>query len=247
MVRKRVGEEVLADLLRDLAGTSLLDGGAGVDVLRGNDENGAVIGGTGADLIGLGAGHDVVLYNFGDGLDAVTSKPGGGDTLSLGGGVSYSDLRMRKLRDNLVLKTGTGHSIALRDWYESPDKQTVANLQIIAEAMAEFDASSTDPLLNRKVQKFDFRAIVDAFDEARRGKSWFWQWNVMEGLLDAHLAGSDTEALGGDLAYQYGLNGSLTGIGVSAAQDVLNAPQFGTGAQTLRPIEELQQGPTRLS
>jgi hypothetical protein len=197
--------------------------------------------------LGRATGHDVVLYNFGDGLDAVTSKPGGGDTLSLGGGVSYSDLKMRKLGDNLVLKTGTGHSIALRDWYESPDKQTVANLQIIAEAMAEFDASSTDPLLNSKVQTFDFRAIVDEFDAARVGKSWFWQWNVMDGLLDAHLAGSDTEALGGDLAYQYGLNGSLTGIGVTAAQDVLNAPQFGTGAQTLRPIEELQQGPTRLS
>jgi len=30
-------------------------------------------------------------------------------------------------------------------------------------------------------------------------------------------------------------------------QDVLNAPQFGTGTQTLRPLDELQQGPNRLS
>ncbi len=36
-------------------------------------------------------------------------------------------------------------------------------------------------------------------------------------LLDAHLAGSDTEAIGGDLAYRYGLNGGLTSIGLAQA------------------------------
>ncbi|UCH48816.1 MAG: VCBS domain-containing protein [Betaproteobacteria bacterium] len=236
-----------ADFLRDVSGITLFDGGSGVDALVGNDQNSLVIGGTGADLIRLGAGHNVVLYNLGDGLDAVTSKPGGGDTLSLGGGVSHSDLKMRKLGDNLVLKAGTGQSITLRDWYASPQNQTLANLQVIAEAMAEFDSASADPLLNSKVQTFDFRAIVDEFDNARVGKSWFWQWNVMDGLLNAHLSSSDTEALGGDLAYQYGLNGSLAGIGVTATQQVLNAPQFGSEAQTLRPIDELQQGRTRLS
>ena len=30
-------------------------------------------------------------------------------------------------------------------------------------------------------------------------------------------------------------------------QDVLYAPQFGTGTQTLRPLKDLQQGPNRLS
>jgi uncharacterized protein YuzE len=114
---------------------------------------------------------------------------------------------------------------------------------VIAEAMAEFDAGSSDPLLNKKVQTFDFAAIASAFDAAGQVDNW----SLTNALLDAHLAGSDTEAIGGDLAYQYGVNGTLSGIGVSTAQEVLNAPQFGAGTQTLRPLEELQQGRTRLS
>jgi hypothetical protein len=70
----------------------------------------------------------------------------------------------------------------------------------------------------------------------------------MGSLLDAHIAASDTEALGGDLAYQYGkLNGTLAGIGLAAAQDVLGAPQLGTQTQTLRPLATLQQGTPTLS
>ena len=69
----------------------------------------------------------------------------------------------------------------------------------------------------------------------------------MNALLDAHLAGSDSEAIGGDLAYQYGLNGTLAGIGLTAAQEVLNAPQFGAAPQALRPLAGLQQGQYRLS
>jgi hypothetical protein len=116
-------------------------------------------------------------------------------------------------------------------------------MRVIAEAMAGFDASSSDPLLNQKVQTFDFAAIVSAFDAAGQVD----HWSLTNALLDAHLDGSDSEAMGGDLAYHYGVNGTLSGIGASAAQDVLNAPQFGTGTQTLRPLDELKQGPNRLS
>jgi len=42
-------------------------------------------------------------------------------------------------------------------------------------------------------------------------------WVLTNALLDAHLAGSDTEAIGGDLAYRYGLNGGLTSIGLAQA------------------------------
>jgi len=36
-------------------------------------------------------------------------------------------------------------------------------------------------------------------------------WGLTDTLLSAHLAGSDTAALGGDLAYQYNLNGNTGG------------------------------------
>jgi len=65
---------------------------------------------------------------------------------------------------------------------------------------------------------------------------------LTNGLAQFHLSGSDTDALGGDLAYQYGENASLAGIGFNKAQDVLASPQFGTQAQTLRPLATLQDG-----
>jgi len=113
--------------------------------------------------------------------------------------------------------------------------------------MASFDAGSSDPLSNTKVQDFDFSALVRAYDEARAADENLTRWGMMNTLLEARLAASDTEALGGDLAFQYGLNGTLAGIGLGAAQDVLSSAQFGIQAQTLGPLESLQQGAVRLS
>jgi len=53
--------------------------------------------------------------------------------------------------------------------------------------------------------------------------------------------------LGGDLAYQYGHGRTLSGIGLTAAQNVLNSPRFGTQPQTLQPLETLQKGKLKLS
>jgi len=40
--------------------------------------------------------------------------------------------------------------------------------------------------------------------------------------------------------------GTLAGMGLGAAQYVLNAPQFGAQAQTLRPLATLQEGTVKL-
>ncbi|MCR4304001.1 MAG: hypothetical protein NUV63_07230, partial [Gallionella sp.] len=71
-------------------------------------------------------------------------------------------------------------------------------------------------------------------------------WNLTDSLLSAHLAGSDTAALGGDLAYQYNLNGALAGIGLASAQTVMNDAGFGVSPQQLHPLAELQTGTARL-
>ncbi|MFH0934093.1 MAG: hypothetical protein V1879_02720, partial [Pseudomonadota bacterium] len=65
-------------------------------------------------------------------------------------------------------------------------------------------------------------------------------------LLAAHLGSSDTDALGGDLAHQYGTHGSLTGMNLTAAQTALNDPLFGAQAQTLHPLQGLQGGAVTL-
>jgi len=72
-------------------------------------------------------------------------------------------------------------------------------------------------------------------------------WNLTDSLLSAHLEGSDTAALGGDLAYQYNLNGTLAGIGLASAQAVINDASFGISAQQMNPLAGLQTGTARLS
>ena len=69
----------------------------------------------------------------------------------------------------------------------------------------------------------------------------------MGALLEFQTGGSDTAALGGDLAYQYGLNGSLTGVGYGAAQNALNDANFGAAPQTLNTTTAVYSGVARLA
>jgi len=118
---------------------------------------------------------------------------------------------------------------------------------MIIDATAAFDPASSDPLHNAKIQTFDFRGLVSAFDEARTQSPGLSSWAVTNALLQFHLSGADDAALGGDLAYWYGKNGTLDGIGLQAAQRTIGAPGFGSEAQTLRPFDGLQEGLVRLS
>ena len=96
------------------------------------------------------------------------------------------------------------------------------------------------------MERFDFLTLVQAFDAARAANANITRWQMMDKLLTAHLAASDSEALGGDLAYQYNLNGTLAGIGWGKAQEVVANAGFGTQAQALQPLASLQEGAVRL-
>jgi hypothetical protein len=87
-----------------------------------------------------------------------------------------------------------------------------------------------------------FQMLASRFDQAGAPSAWA----LTNALLDAHLAASDVEALGGDLAYRYGLSGALTGIGISAAQNIIGSAQFGGTAQALKPLPGLQEGLVKL-
>ncbi len=236
------------DTLSDTSGSNLLNGGAGIDVITGGAAPDFIVGGAGNDTINPGGGSDVIAFNRGDGADTVIDASGQDNVLSLGGGIRYLDLALSKISADLVVELGAGDSVTLKDWYAAPANHSVLNLQVIADAMAGFDANSPDPLLNKRVQEFDFGALVQAYDTARSSDPTLIHWQLLGSLLNAHTAASDTAAFGGDLAYQYGtLNGTLAGISVSAAQDVLGAPQLGAQTQTLRPLATLQQGTPTLS
>ncbi|MBS4099432.1 MAG: hypothetical protein KGZ83_21680 [Sulfuricella sp.] len=235
------------DTLSDTAGKNLLDGGAGADILTGGTGNDLLIGGIGNDTLTTGTGADVILFNKGDGKDTVKASTGADNTLSLGGGIQYADLAFRKSGNNLILDTGNSENITLQNWYAATTNHSVLTLQVIADAMAGFDAASSDPLLNQKVQTFDFAALATRFDAALAATPTLTSWSLSNALLDAHLAGSDSAALGGDLAYQYGKAGSLGGIAVTAAQNVIAGTAFGTQAQTLQPLAGLQEGMVKLA
>ena len=192
-----------ADGLFGHAGNDLLQARLGGDTLEGDVGSDFLAAGGGADTIKPGAGQDVIAFNRGDGSDTVQAAGGPEDTVSVGGGVRYQDLTFSKSNNNLVLDAGSGDRLTFKDWYAATPVRPALNLQIIAEAMADFNPASTDPLVNRKVQSFDFQGIYGAFEAARAANPALTSWALTNALLDFHLSGSDTEALGGDLAYQY--------------------------------------------
>lgn len=234
------------DTLTDVAGRNLFYGGDGNDSMTGGAGNELFAGGRGNDNIATGTGADVIVFNKGDGHDIVTASAPQDNTVSLGGGIRYSDLALSKQGNNLVLQVGNSEDLTFKDWYASPANHSVTGLQVIVEAMNGFNPG-TDPLYGNKIERFDFNRIVQKFDQARASTPGSANnWAVMNALLDAHLAGSDTDAIGGDLAYRYGLNGSLSGIGVNAAQTVLANAQFGVAPQALQSLQGLQDGLVKL-
>lgn len=233
------------DTLNDTSGNNLFDGRSGADTLTGGAGNDCFAGGRGNDIIATGNGADIIVFNHGDGQDVLKGGVGTDNTISLGEGIHYGDIALSKSGNDLILEVGRGDQIMLKGWYKTDaNYRSVLNLQVVAEAMVGFDPAANDPLLNKSIQNFDFSAIVNAYDQVR-GSSFLVHWKVANSLLQGHLSASDTEALGGGLAHQYGTNGSFTGMNFNAAQDVLNAAQFGQ-AQTLCQLQGLQVGTVTL-
>jgi len=235
------------DTLTDTSGGNYYNGGAGTDTLTGGTSGDFFMGGTGNDTISTGNGADVIAFNAGDGQDSVNTSVGTDDTVSLGGaGLAYANLSFQKSANNLILNVSATDKLTFTNWYAASANKNVLNLQVVAEAMAGFNPSGGNALLDNKVEKFNFQGLVGAFDAALAANPGLTSWALTNGLTQFQLAGSDTAALGGDLAYYYGLNGTVAGIGFGKAQDVLTGTGFGMQAQTLRPLASLQDGVTPL-
>jgi len=233
------------DALSDTGGNNLFNGGAGTDTLTGNTGNELFIGGSGNDTLTTCTGADIIAFNRGDGQDTLVASSGADNTISLGGGIGYQSLAMSKAGNNLILDTGNGDQITLQDWFTSTANRSVVNMQIVLDNMT-YNPASLDTLVNQQVQRFDFAALANDFDQALAADPTMTAWSMTDALLTAHLAGSDSEALGGDLAYQYNMNNSLAGIGVASAQAVLGDANFGVAPQLLQPLASLQTGAARL-
>jgi Ca2+-binding RTX toxin-like protein len=235
------------DVLSDAAGNNLLHGGVGTDTLTGAAGNEMFAGGTGNDTITTGAGADLIALNRGDGQDIVNGSTGADDTVSLGGGIRYSDVALRKSGNDLVVDAGVGDQILFKDWYLSSANRHVVNLQMVIDASTDWNAGSIDPLLNKRVERFDFAGLASRFDAALAADPTITSWSIASALAATSLGGSDTSALGGDLAYQYGHANAVTGIGMGAADAVLASASFCSAMQALQPSATLFSGSKRLA
>ncbi|MDD2893761.1 MAG: VCBS domain-containing protein [Halothiobacillaceae bacterium] len=228
-----------------------LDGGVGDDYVYGSLSNDLLIGGTGNDEVSGDDGNDVFLFNRGDGNDwyysnwtenevALSQRT---DTVSLGGGISYEDLSFERVGYNLVLNTGNGESITFDGWFDDAwrDNKAISTLQIISEALPGYDPNASDPLLNKRIQQFDFVALANQFEAYLAanpsidpwGTPGLTEWQLMPHMSDYHLAGSDTAAIGGNMAYLYGKNGNLDGLTEAELRAELTDASFGIGNQAL--------------
>jgi Ca2+-binding RTX toxin-like protein len=231
-----------ADVLSESAGSNLLHGGSGDDVLAGGAGNDLLVGGAGNDTITTGAGADIIAFGRGDGQDVVNASTGADNTLSLGKGIRYADVALRKSGSDLVVEAGSTEQLTLKDWYASSLNRHVVNLQMIVDATADWNASSSNPLYSRRVATFDFAGLVSRFDAALAADPALARWGVADALPAFHAGGSDAAALGGDLGYQYGRNGTLAGIGWTPADAVLASASFGAAMQTFQSSASLFSG-----
>ncbi|MEN8130811.1 MAG: calcium-binding protein, partial [Pseudomonadota bacterium] len=241
-------------------GNDLLFGGSNEDRLVGCHGNDLYVGGLGNDSLYLQCGDNLVLYNRGDGRDKLhLDEQVSGVTLSLGAGIALADLSLEKAEHDLILhidgieenelpskdfsegrednKRGQGDTaIVLDDWYldDASSESPALTLQIITEAQAAFEVNSTDPLLNQRIHQYDLAAVIQAFDEARVLGDQQDPWSITQAALDEMLLASDEEAIGGELAYRYGMNGGIDALG-STTFTILNDSRFAVSNQPLKP------------
>ncbi|QAU34865.1 calcium-binding protein [Janthinobacterium sp. 17J80-10] len=234
------------DTLTDTSGNNLFDGGNGTDSITGGAGREFIIGGTGNDTITTSTGVDVVAFNRGDGQDIVNASTGNDNTVSLGNGIKYADLSVKKSGNNLILVTGASEQITFKDWYLSTNNRSVANLQVVIEGTTDYNAGSASQISNNKIEQFNFDGLVAKFDQARAANSSLTSWALSSALLEFHLGGSDTAAIGGDLAYQYAKSGNLAALSMTPAEALLASAAFGTSAQSLQSTVALQDMSPRL-
>ncbi|TAK52261.1 MAG: hypothetical protein EPO27_01575 [Betaproteobacteria bacterium] len=218
--------------MEDTGGNNLFYGGGSNDHIWPGDQNDIVmriysVDGD-RDYDGV-RGRDVILLNKSDSGSA--TNLGTGSTISLGGGVLYKDLVLVAQNNALYLKWGN-KQIGL-DWYGDsfiPPNKAVTQLQIVIEGTRDYNAASQNPMNNRKIQVFDFLGLAAAFDAARAAGQNF---SVAANLPQFRLWGSDSEAIGGAVAYQYARTGSVGALTYDQMRAVIGDAAFAVSAQPI--------------
>lgn len=136
-------------------------------------------------------------------------------------------------------------NIAIEDWYAETSSKRISDMRVVVEAATN---SMFEELLPSGVQKDGNYGYTSGLVNADPAKvavdGALTSWALTNAVTSFQLAGSDTAALSGDLAYQYG---TLAGVGVTPALATLSDANLGSAAQTLTPLSCLQAGAVRVS
>jgi hypothetical protein len=220
------------------SGNDFIDAGSGSDTIDAGSGSDFIAGGKGSDTVTSGAGRDVIAYNRGDGQDVLLAGSGGSsaDVLSLGGGIRYADLTLNRRGTDLILGMGAADQITSKNWYAGQDGKGIATLQIVTVG-GDYNASSTSKLVGNKVVAFDFTAITQQYDAARKANASLGTWALQPALNAAFIGASNTSALGGDLAFDYATSypasqGYGTDMSVEAVRSEVKE-QLGTNWQAI--------------
>ncbi|MDM5181527.1 putative Ig domain-containing protein [Massilia sp. DJPM01] len=231
------GNDRLIDTSKE---SNLLHAGAGNDNLSGGGASELFIGATGNDNIDVGTGMNLLAFNKGDGQDRVLASGGNGDTLSLGHGIAYADLALKQVGAALVLTMGASDQITFSSWYASG--ASVKSLQVVTAGGTDYVPGSASVINDNKVELFDFAGLVGKFDQARVADPSLTSWSMAASLAAFSRGGSNTAAIGGDLAYHYAVDGDLSAVGTNAGLAIIGSASFAKGVQTLLAGSALADG-----
>jgi hypothetical protein len=79
---------------------------------------------------------------------------------------------------NNQISTGHGYHLLFKNWYAKAPVKSVQTLQMMTASTDDYDPTSTQPLLDNRVETFNFINLVKSFDSIRnsqRGHSSFAQ------------------------------------------------------------------------
>ena len=152
----------------------------------------------------------------------------------------------QKNGNDLVLKAGATDQITFTGYYASTSNRSVDKMQVVIEGTTDYSSGSSDPLHNKKVVTFNFDGLVSAFDAARAANPGLTSWALTNAIVAQYLSGSDTAAIGGDVAYRYGRFDTLSDISFTPALALLAAAGFGSSTQALQSLASLQDTSPRL-
>jgi Ca2+-binding RTX toxin-like protein len=203
------------DVISSGAGSDLIEAHGGDDYVE-IDDRALVIGGPGDDWIEHWGEAAVIAYNPGDGDDTVYAA--GPLTLSIGGGVAPGELALARDGADLVLDVAGAGSIRLtRAWEADPDAWPEITLQLFGS-----------------VHLYDFNAAIAAIGEP-----------LGDVLAANEISFSETEVLGGAIAWRYATTGSIGSLSDDELRAVLADPDFALASQPIG--QELSNHPPVLA